>query len=139
MLFTGIKSAGTILGSHEWQLDKLENFTITFWEKPTFTYLDIILMTLVVVKAYCFEGSLFLNIRNSRSAINLIHLWTFRLWLFQIVFVNYCVEDGKKILKILSTFWGLQKIKVDWGARKNAKVVLMLWPTNKKCTIGFCV
>ena len=37
MSFTGIKSAGTILGSHEWQLDKLENFTITFWEKPTFT------------------------------------------------------------------------------------------------------
>ena len=36
MSFTGIKSAGTILGSHEWQLDKLENFTITFWEKPTF-------------------------------------------------------------------------------------------------------
>ena len=36
MSFTGIKSAGTILGSHEWQLDKLENFAITFWEKPTF-------------------------------------------------------------------------------------------------------
>ena len=30
MSFTGIKSAATILGSHEWQLDKLENFTITF-------------------------------------------------------------------------------------------------------------
>ena len=30
LLFTGIKSAGTILGSHEWQLDKLENFAITF-------------------------------------------------------------------------------------------------------------
>jgi len=28
--FTGIKSAGTILGSHEWQLDKFENFAITF-------------------------------------------------------------------------------------------------------------
>ena len=38
MSFTGIKSAGTILGSHEWQLDKLENFTITFWEKPTFKF-----------------------------------------------------------------------------------------------------
>ena len=29
MSFIGIKSAGTISGSHEWQLDKLEHFTIT--------------------------------------------------------------------------------------------------------------
>ena len=36
--FTGIKSAGTILGSHVWQLDKLENFAITFWEKPTLQF-----------------------------------------------------------------------------------------------------
>ena len=36
--FTGIKSTGTILGSHEWQLEKLENFAITFWEKPTFNF-----------------------------------------------------------------------------------------------------
>ena len=28
MSFTGI-----ILGSHEWQFDKLENFAITFWKK----------------------------------------------------------------------------------------------------------
>ena len=37
MSFIGIKNAGTILGSHEWQFDKLENFAITFWKKPTFT------------------------------------------------------------------------------------------------------
>ena len=37
MSFMGIKNAGTILGSHEWQSDKLENFAITFWKKPTFT------------------------------------------------------------------------------------------------------
>ena len=48
-------------------------------------------------------------------------------------------EDGKKKEKILSTFLGLQKIKVDRGATKNDKVVIMLWPTNKKCTILFCV
>jgi hypothetical protein len=28
--FTGIKSAGTILGSHEWQLEKMKIFAITF-------------------------------------------------------------------------------------------------------------
>ena len=30
LLFTRIKSAGSILGSHEWQFEKLENFAITF-------------------------------------------------------------------------------------------------------------
>ena len=28
--FTGIKSSGTILGSHEWHFEKLENFASTF-------------------------------------------------------------------------------------------------------------
>ena len=37
MSLTGINSAETILGSHEWQLDKLENYAITIWKKPTFT------------------------------------------------------------------------------------------------------
>ena len=35
--FTGIKSSGTILGSHEWHFEKSENFASTFWKKPTFT------------------------------------------------------------------------------------------------------
>ena len=51
MSFTGIKSAGTILGSHEWQLDELENFIITFWEKPTFSYYCKFLHTIKVGKS----------------------------------------------------------------------------------------
>ena len=37
MVFTGNKSSETILGSHACRFDKLENFAITFWKKPTFT------------------------------------------------------------------------------------------------------
>ena len=37
MTCTGYKSSGTIFGSHECHYDKLENFAITFWKKPTFT------------------------------------------------------------------------------------------------------
>ena len=30
LLFTGIKSSGTILGSHEWHFEKLDKFASTF-------------------------------------------------------------------------------------------------------------
>ena len=40
MTFTGKKSSETILGLHACRFDKLENFGITFWKKPTFTMLQ---------------------------------------------------------------------------------------------------
>ena len=43
MTFTGCKSSKTILGSHACRFDKLENFAITFWKKPTFTFPKILL------------------------------------------------------------------------------------------------
>ena len=41
MLFIGIKSSRTILGSHEWHFEKLKNFASTFWKKPTFNSIKV--------------------------------------------------------------------------------------------------
>ena len=76
-----------------------------------------------------------------RSAIKITNLSSFKLCFMP--FISFNLDAGfrrwQKKEKILSTFLGLQKIKVDRGATKNDKVVIMLWPTNKKCTILFCV
>ena len=86
-------------------------------------YLDIILMTLVVVKAYCFEGSLFLNIRNSRSAINLIHLWNFRFWIFQ-----------ESVCKILCWRFSLKAWRMTNGQKwREIPSYKAVFPDKKDC------